>query len=129
MVNPSLTIRNVPYGKWFNFLYGQGYVRLASELWTFKTHSTYHYEMDEGWLVLVESVSKADFPAWVWRCRDMLAIFLVTPEVYAAGQPGLEEMIRSPEGQRLHTPLLFDRTWSCPACCLEVAPWPVTWVD
>lgn len=103
-------------------------LRLASELWTFKTHSTYHYEMDEGWLVLVESISKADFPAPpAWRCRDTLAIFLVAPEVYAAGQSSLEETIRSPEAQRLHTPLLFDRMWSCPACCLEVAPWLVTW--
>lgn len=59
MVNLSLNIRKVPYDKCLTFFM---VLRLASELWTFKTHSTYHYEMDEGWLVLVESISKADFP-------------------------------------------------------------------
>lgn len=60
MVNLSLNIRKVPYDKCLTFFM---VLRLASELWTFKTHSTYHYEMDEGWLVLVESISKTDFPA------------------------------------------------------------------
>lgn len=72
---PESKYKKCTLWKVFNFLYGQRYVRLASELWTFKIHSIYHYEMDEGWLVLVESVSKADFPAQVWRCRICLPSF------------------------------------------------------